>query len=178
MNKDGKTITPAKWRTLGKSGTPNWGDDGLINMWTDYTYDIALPTFTGGRMKVQTESGTWGFIDENGKAASSTTWQWVGDFSDGMAIVQNSNSTFTFINEQGQVIGTNTWKSVSSFSNGMCAVFKDGKWGFINKQNQLVIPCQYKQVKTFQADGTCDVMTTSGTWIVIDRQGNTAFFGN
>ncbi len=174
MNYKGQTITKPQWRVMGDSSNKdsNWG----------YRYyntaTLKLPTFTNGFMRVQTKDGTWGFINESGKVIGGTSWREVGTFSDGMASVLNSSRQYTFINEQGQVIGSNTWDSYSPFSNGLAAVQKDGKWGFINKQNVLVIPCKYQQVKAFQADGTCDVMTTSGTWIVIDKQGNTAFFGN
>ena len=206
MNHKGQTITKAQWRTLGASTCgDDWGDEWYS--WSDH--ELNLPTFTNGRMKVQTESGTWGFIDENGKVLGNTNWKSVSGFSDGMAVVQNADGKYTFINEQGQTIGTNTWdafanvnanvyvneygemteeeaaeegyaygSTTSGFSNGLAAVKKDGKWGFINKQNVLVIPCQYAEVKAFQADGTCDVKTTSGTWIVIDKEGKTAFFGN
>jgi len=54
---------------------------------------------------------------------------------------------------------------------------KDGKWGFINTQNQLVIPCKYAEVSAFKADGTCDVKSMSGTWHIIDTNGNVSFFG-
>ena len=172
MNYRGQTITKPQWRTMGGSYNNDWGD-----YWYYRYMGINLPTFTNGRMKVQTSSGTWGFIDQNGNVLGSTGWKWIGDFSDGMAVVQNSSGKYTFINEQGKTIGTNTWDQINSFSNGMAAVKKDGKWGFINKQNQLVISCQYSEVKAFQADGTCDVKTTTGTWIIIDKQGKTAFFG-
>ena len=92
-----------------------------------------------------------------------------------MAVVQNTEGKYTFINEQGTVIGSNTWEIINDFSNGMASVKKDGKWGFINKQNQLVIPCQYKQVNAFKSDGTCEVQTTTGIWIVIDKQGKTTY---
>ena len=174
MNYKGQTITTAQWREMGKSNNKKWN--------ADYTFqnncNIAIPTFTNGFMRVQTKDGTWGYINESGKVIGNTNWTAVSDFSDGMAVVRDANLQYTFINEQGQVIGSNTWGLIEDFSNGLAAVRKDFKWGFINKQNELIIPCQYQQVKSFQADGTCDVMTTSGTWIVIDKQGNTAFFGN
>ena len=32
----------------------------------------------------------------------------------------------------------------SSFSQGLAGVYKNGKWGFINKQNELIIPYEYE----------------------------------
>jgi hypothetical protein len=40
-------------------------------------------------------------------------------------------------------------RSIRDFRNGMAAVRKGGKWGFINKNGQLAIPCIYDRVGDF-----------------------------
>ena len=111
-------------------------------------------------------------------------WDQIGDFSDGMAMVAvttggsiyNPVYKYGFINESGQTIGEVRWEEVRVFSNGYAAVKEKGYWGFINKQNVLVIPCQYAEVSDFREDGTCDVKNKDGTWQVINTSGEVSFF--
>ena len=58
-------------------------------------------------------------------------------------MVRNSSGKYGFIDEQGQTVGEVRWDAVNAFSNGYAAVQENGYWGFINKNNELVIPCQY-----------------------------------
>ena len=182
----GFTITEPCWRTMGRSQNKDWGKS-RYSLYSSYC-EISSPTFTNGKMKVQNADGNWGYIDSNGKVLGSVKWSSIGDFSDGMAQVAEMQTVgsgynaktvtrYGFINEQGQTIGEVRWDKVNAFSNGYAAVQENGKWGFINKYNELVIPCQYVEVNAFKADGTCDVKTASGTWQVIDTTGNVSFFG-
>ncbi|MBE5782514.1 MAG: hypothetical protein E7329_04270 [Clostridiales bacterium] len=179
MDANGKKITSSPWRTLGNSKNDSWNSYDSAASWDNSYCKIAVPSFSNGRMMVQSTSGSWGFIDESGKALGAAIWKSIGEFSsDGMAMVQDgSTGKYGFINEQGQTIGEVCWDIVNSFSNGYAAVQQNGKWGFINTQNQLVIPCKYAEVSAFKADGTCDVKTMSGTWQIIDTNGNVSFFG-
>ena len=139
-------------------------------------------------MKVQNADGLWGYINEQGKVLGEVKWKSIGSFSDGLAMVSEDITTgsgyskktvtkYGFINEQGQTVGEVRWDAVNSFSQGLAAVQENGKWGFIDRTNTLVIPCRYSEVNAFKSDGTCDVRNPDGTWIVIDKNGNSAFFG-
>ena len=139
-------------------------------------------------MKVQSGDGLWGFINEQGKILGQVKWKSIGNFSDGLAMVSENVKQGTgynartvtkygFIDEQGRTVGEVCWDAVRDFSQGLAAVQLDGKWGFIDRTNTLVIPCRYAEVNAFKSDGTCDVRNPDGTWIVIDKQGNSAFFG-
>lgn len=163
---------------MGSSQNWAWDNYASEGSWDASNCNIKLPTFSSGRMKVQNASGLWGYIDATGKVLGMVKWDSIDAFEDGMAIV-SSNNLYGFINEQGRQIGQVRWTQIRSFSNGYAAV-KDsaGKWGFINKKNDLVIPCRYTEVASFRDDGTCDVKTVQGTWVIIDTTGQTVFFGN
>ena len=165
---------------MGASSNPSsWYVTSWVSSWDKGYCKIQPPTFTNGRMKVQHPNGKWGYIDSTGKVLGQIKWYSVGDFKDGMAIVQGTDNLYGFINEKGEQVGEVCWKQVNVFSHGLAAV-QDAKgyWGFINKQNQVEIPCQYTEVMAFRADGTCDVKTAQGTWIVIDTKGEVSFFGH
>ena len=182
MNYMGNTITSAQWRTMGTSTNDYWGYEGY-SVYESYCV-IDKPVFKDGRMKVQNADGKWGIIDANGRVLGQVKWDQIGDFSDGMAMVAvntggsiyNPVYKYGFINESGQTIGEVRWEEVRVFSNGYAAVKEKGYWGFINKQNVLVIPCQYAEVSDFREDGTCDVKNKDGTWQVINTSGEVSFF--
>ena len=180
MNYMGNTITSAQWRTMGTSSNKYWGSYEF-SVYARYCV-IDKPVFKDGRMEVQNADGKWGFIDANGRVLGQVKWDQIGNFSDGMAMVAVNTGTRTteykygFINESGQTIGEVRWDAVRVFSNGYAAVKENGYWGFINKQNVLVIPCKYAEVSDFKKDGTCDVKNKDGTWQVINTSGEVSFF--
>ena len=184
----GRVVTAAQWRTMGNSGNQKWSNYNSASDWRTSYFSVDLPAFTSGRMKVQNKDGLWGYISEQGAVLGQIKWSSVGNFSDGMAMVSESQKSGTgyysnyvtrygFINEQGQTVGQVRWDEVRNFSQGLAAVRENDRWGFIDRTNTLVIPCRYAEVNAFKADGTCDVRNPDGTWIVIDREGNSAFFG-
>ena len=181
-NYRGNTITSAQWRTMGTSSNKDWGENRYA-VYESYCV-IDKPAFKDGRMKVQNADGKWGIIDENGRVLGQVMWDKIGDFSDGMAMVAvntggsiyNPVYKYGFINESGQTIGEVRWEEVRVFSNGYAAVKENGYWGFINKQNVLVIHCRYAEVSDFREDGTCDVKNKDGTWQVINTSGEVSFF--
>ena len=170
----GETITRSQWRTLGDSTNLSWNSGWSFSL---SNCNINLPEFIEDRMMVQNADGQWGFINEQGKVLGEVKWYSVDNFKDGMAMVRDAtNYSYGFINEQGQTVGEVRWDDVKAFSNGLAAVREDGYWGFINKNNELVIPCRYVEVAAFTEDGNCDVKTKDGTWQVINTEGEVSFF--
>ncbi len=189
MDHTGRTITKVQWRTMGNSANPNWNQSNSgENLYKSYIGKTAIPEFSSGRMSVQLPNECWGFIDQTGKVLGEVKWYSIGQFSEGKAKVceatevKSGYSTKTqykygFIDEQGQVVGEVRWDQVAAYSNGYAAVQEDNLWGFIDRNCSLVIPCQYTEVNAFRADGTCDVKTKDGTWLVINTSGSVSFFG-
>ena len=48
-----------------------------------------------------------------------------------------------------------------SFSNGLAAVCKDGKWGFINNNNELVTDYIFTDIDYLNSEGSCMVNLTN-----------------
>ena len=42
------------------------------------------------------------------------------------------------------------YEELLQYSEGLLPVKKEGKWGFINKDNQTIIPIIYDEVESFQ----------------------------
>ncbi len=71
-----------------------------------------------------------------------------------------------------ELLGEINWDNANDFSEGLAGVKKDGKWGFINTDGELVIPCIYDSVGAF-SEGLCAVQT-GYAWNYIDTEGNVA----
>lgn len=52
---------------------------------------------------------------------------------------------------------------------------RNGKWGFIDPDGNVVIKCQYDDVTDFTDEGLADVCI-NGTWQIIDKTGNLVYF--
>lgn len=73
--------------------------------------------------------------------------------------------------ETGKVVGPK-FSDVLDFKNGMASVqeSKDGKWGFINEDGELVIDFQFDSRADFK-EGKAFV-SKDGGYIYIDKKGN------
>ncbi len=112
---------------------------------------------------------------------------WIGSFSDGMAlthygITDNSHKTLTYYNMDGKELTINNYEEGKDFHEGLAAVKKKGKWGYVDKSGNEIIPCIYEDAFNFSS-GLAIVRTKKlknrhsariGESIVfIDRKGNT-----
>lgn len=72
------------------------------------------------------------------------------------------------------------WEDAGDFHEGLACVFDGEKWGYLNPDGQLVIPCQWDLAMDF-SEGLAAVATVAAgstaqdpdvqTWYLIDRQG-------
>lgn len=112
------------------------------------------------------EAGAYHIYDEK--------WKQVGEFTcdeidfcteDGLIAYRNGNM-WGYVDKEGNVKIEPQYEAAKSFSCGLAAVCTDGKWGFIEPGNTLVIPCEYLDADYFNAGGSCMVCT----WQISDLQ--------
>lgn len=68
-------------------------------------------------------------------------------------------------------INFDDYEEVSMFSDGYCAVFTEGKWGYINSIGDLTVPCIYTQADTY-FDDYAAVQDEQNEWFYINTEGN------
>ena len=80
---------------------------------------------------------------------------------------------YGYINEQGEEKIPVEYDHLYSFENGITIAKKEGKYGAIDLNNNIVIPFNlpYEDVRAFR-DGRAAVKDSSGLWGVIDTEGN------
>ncbi len=133
------------------------------------------------------KNGKWGYINQFGNPIIPCEYDFLGELKENLicAIISDSlGRRMGFINLQNQWVVPPTYEVLGEaykhqyFQNGVVALLKEGKWGFVNAQNQEVVLFQYGQVKSF-AEGRALVSLSSSTlqtpWQVIDLKGKMIF---
>lgn len=130
-----------KWGFLNRSGTmviaPMYEEAG---------------DFAGGLAPVKA-IGRWGYIDGKGKVTIGFLFDYARNFSDGLAFVIVKGKAGYIDAKMGGPL--NPWdnhlryEQYGDFQEGLAPALAKERWGFINKQGNLVIPCQFYEVKGF-----------------------------
>lgn len=94
--------------------------------------------------------------------------QLVLDYSEGFFLVKKDD-LFGFLDDRGRIRIANRYDSARRFSEEMAPIKLIGKWGFINKNERLVVQPQYLEVSDFH-DGRAIVYRDF--YGLIDKEGN------
>lgn len=135
-------------------------------------------------------NGLYGFVDHNNQKIIDCSFCYAEPFSEGSAIVKTSgktgchyqtkyyssravhieDGTWGLINLQGELIADG-YEDIKEFNDGLAAAKKNGKWGYIDKKGQVVIPFRFAKAKSF-SDGLAAVAFKI-RYGYIDRHNNT-----
>ena len=115
-------------------------------------YDNIIGYDTGLCEVVKDEK--YGFIDINGNEIIPCIYEFVGNFSEGLCDVlnrdENGNTLFGFLDVTGKKqIDFMYEDTVGCFSEGLAGVKFNGKWGFIDKYNNVIIDFHFDDVGYF-----------------------------
>ncbi len=129
--------------------------------------------FSNGLALVQElDDDKWHYIDKNGnEAMNCDNFKEMKSFSDGLALVQQKdNDKYIFIGTDGKKKIETEFDLARPFNEGLAAVQKDGKWGFIDKDGNQTIDCQFDWVGSFYSNGLAEVQKGNEEYI-IDKTG-------
>lgn len=129
-------------------------------------------------------NGEYVVIDKGGKVIFNLpkTNEGFLPFSEGWAIVKPDMYTCYYIDKQGKRV-TKDFFEARPFSEGLAAVCDEsmGRWGFIDKSGEIVIPCQYTTARPFR-EGLAAVdggyIDKSGAWVIPPKYIETSSFEN
>ncbi|MBS1792275.1 MAG: WG repeat-containing protein [Acidobacteria bacterium] len=120
-------------------------------------------------------NGKWGFVDKKGDMKIPCRFSDFGYFLRGQAVVcLNGKGTGScgIIDNTGKEMIPLEYDNIYEFWEDLAAVQKNRKWGFIDKNNVLVIPYKY-DTGGFFVNGYANV-ELAGRKIRIDKKGNEA----
>ena len=153
--------------------------DGIINRENERvttSFWRAIGNFSDGLCPVQEgrEKYRYGYIDRNGKLTIPYCWDNAYDFSEGLAVVMDKDRRYGVIDIQGKVVIPCYHDHLCGFHEGLCAFDKEGKIGFINKEDEIVINAEWKTDFYYTArfySGRCLVKNEDGKYGYINKAG-------
>jgi len=95
----------------------------------------------------------WGYIDKTGEVALSFSYYDARVFENGIALVQESDkSKGVFINKQGNIVLSGRNFLLSKYSERLINAVENGKWGYIDINNNFIIKPQFKAAYPFREE--------------------------
>lgn len=97
----------------------------------------------------------YGAIDKTGKVVIPVKYGSLGDFNEGFAFAtyasQDMDYKYGLIDKNNKEVIPFMYQQMGNFSEGLVAVQKEGKWGYVNKENKpvIAIDLDYEQVNDF-----------------------------
>jgi hypothetical protein len=124
------------------------------------------------------KDGKISFVDLKGNVLMPFKFINATQFNEGKSMVLDEQNFISCIDTNMNVLfRLNDIDEAHLFSDGLAAVRKNGKYGFINENNKLVIDCEYDAVLDF-TEGLCGVANLMGSedstfyeWFFIDKTG-------
>ena len=113
----------------------------------------------------------YGVLDNEGKAILANKYRSILYWEQGGFWAKKSTS-FQWFDEKGKAVKEANYDAVqlSKAVLPICAVSKNGQWGVLNNQNELVVPCEYKEVVLLAMGGIA--VQKNQKWTLLDMQGN------
>ena len=120
------------------------------------------------------QGSQWGLVDTAGEEASDAFDEIVLDhlgryIVDDMILVKESDNSYALYDEVWKLKATLECSDADQYTaDGLIAVCKNGKWGYMNAEGEMVIDPAYEQARSF-SNGLAAVCK-NGLWGFIDRE--------
>ena len=135
-----------------KDGKYGFLDDTMEEK-TDFSWE-ALSSVSN-RLAAAEKDGKWAIINRNGKTKTDYIYDDVvmdenGICSNQKVFIVKEGESYHIVSSKGKNVGEETFDNAKAFTrDGYAAVEKNGKWGFVDAEGNLVIDCQYDDALSF-----------------------------
>lgn len=146
--------------------------DSQLNNVTPFIYDYIWDFEKNNLCKVKRDH-KFGYVNANGVEQVAVKYDEIESFENGLAVAKLGRF-YGIINEQDEVVVPFKldYPYMSELRNGYASIRGyNNKWGTINTQGQVVIPCEYDSQIVFDKDGF-DRVRKDGEEFIIDVFGN------
>ena len=185
IDKTGELVIPAIYNVTSDAFDEGYGialqDKKLGYIDTEGNFAIepqydSANLFSEGLAAVKKDKGgKVGYIDRSGQMVIDYTFDEASDFSEGLAFVTVNGMKF-FIDSQGKLkLRIADYEKVGNFHDGRALVKKNGKWGAIDCEGNVVIPFEYSDFQSGAYSGFQEgslAVKKGDRWGVIDVDGN------
>jgi hypothetical protein len=150
-------------RNNGKAGIMNENGEIVIPIEYDNVLDYKNGMFTAEK------SNKWGIIDTENKIIIPFEYGRIRHFENDLALITNKGTGY--INKESEIViePQYSFNLSGDFFNGIALVKKDNKYGYINKNNKIVIPIIYDNALPFKGKET--IVQKDGFSFFINQKG-------
>ncbi|MEM9896830.1 MAG: WG repeat-containing protein [Bacteroidota bacterium] len=119
---------------------------------------------------IENDSSQFGLLDSNGYWLLEPSFQYIKEIGDHVLAIDSSK--YLLLDSLGNIVFQSTIpiESIAGMSEDLIAIKLNGKWGFIDKNESLVIGNRYDSALLF-SEGLAGVMI-NGKWGFIDKNEN------
>lgn len=163
----------------GKAKVVSEGKEALIDIYGTYVVPPVVESFTpfSDSVYVFEEDGYYGLMNHLGKVILEPNYDYIGVPVDGLAIASDGEFV-EYLNERGEVVISNGFEVYPNYAlrgeflEGAAVVFKNEKYGRINKSGKLITELKYEnlgrsnQAIPFQKEGLWGLMNFANKAIV------------
>ena len=114
-----------------------------------------------------------GFIDKSGKCVINPDYLGLRLFRNGVMAVEDTNEKWGLIDKTGNAFTEMIYDSLGFFYGDMICFEKDGKYGYMDLNGQVVISETYPWASAYFSDGYAIVATEEKKLQLIDKNGKT-----
>ena len=144
---------------------------------TDFFETQNIEGFRKGYCTIKDKNGWEGLVNTQGEFTIPCKYSFIANGFDDKYVLIGINNKYGFANKAtGQIVIPPIYEidySGWSFNEGLIPVKKDGKYGYINEHNQIVIPFNYDDAFAF-SEGFA-VIQRYGKYGYVDRFGHDTF---
>ena len=120
------------------------------------------------------DSGKCALMNREKELLTDYEYEYSTGSGDGIVTARLSEGVYVFLDGSGERISPETYEGVRDFREGYAAVRKDGLWGFIDTNGNLVIDYRFEDIEGGFSEGKAPVKS-NGKWIFIDMSGQQLF---
>ena len=153
----------------------NYGELMLRNYYRIYGYlklDNGL-TYHDNLALIMIGPSKYAYIDTEGKISFPVECAKAYPFSNGFALIKNKEGKYGFINTEGNPIDPKNeyqYDDAYPFAEELACVKKAGKWGFIDKNNNIIIEFRYDVAYPF--NNGMAIVEKDNSRMLIDKNGD------
>ena len=99
---------------------------------------------------VRNEEGLYGLASDTGALVSPCIYKSIAHCEGGMYLIQDAEGMYGYMNKNGRRVVGCIYEKALPFSEGLGAVYDGKGWGFINDLGEVIIPCEFDDVKALK----------------------------
>lgn len=116
------------------------------------------------------EGGFYGLKDASGNVLAEAKYDFISEQIDNDRVLVVKEQKWGYLDKDGKEVISLSYERAFPFADGLAQVMIDGKYGFINTNNEVIIPAEYPQALNLRG-GFAKAEVGDNQWVLFDSRG-------